>query len=163
MWPYDLVAVEWATVSMGVSPIDTWQKKIRHLRRFLRGWTKNLSGKYKLEKERLLEIIDFLDIKAETCPLFTVERDEIKLANDNWNKLRRSEETKWAQRAKVKYVQEGGNNTKYFRLIANGKHRKKKKIQLEQEEGMIFGDENLKTYITEYYKKKLVSRNTVQY
>ena len=38
-------------------------------------------------------------------------------------------------------------------LIANGKHRKKKFFQLEQEEGTIIGQENLKTYITEYYKK----------
>jgi hypothetical protein len=37
-----------------------------------------------------------------------------------------TEETKWAQRAKVKYVQEGGNNTMYIHLIANGKHRRKK-------------------------------------
>jgi hypothetical protein len=150
---YDMVAAEWAAGPRGVSPIDTWQKKIRHLRRFLRGWAKNLSGKYKLEKERLIQIIEFLDIKAETCPLSTVERDKLRLANDNLNKLRRTEETKWAQRAKVKYVQEGGNNTKYFHLIANGKHRKKKIFQLEQEEGTIVGDENLKTYITEYYKK----------
>jgi mannosylglycoprotein endo-beta-mannosidase len=38
-------------------------------------------------------------------------------------------------------------------LIANGKHRKKKIFQLEQEEGTIVGDDNLKVYITEYYKK----------
>jgi hypothetical protein len=54
-------------------------------------------------------------------------------------KLRRAEETKWAQRAKVKHVQEGGNNTKYFHLIANGKHRKKKIFQLEHDEGTIVG------------------------
>jgi hypothetical protein len=69
------------------------------------------------------------------------------------NKLRREEEMKWAQRAKVKYIQEGGDNTKYFHLIAKGKHRKKKIYQLEQEEGTIVGEENLKVYITEYYKK----------
>jgi hypothetical protein len=57
-----------------------------------------------------------------------------------------------AQRAEVKYIQEGGDNTKYFHLIANGKHRKKKIYQLEQEEGTIVGEENLKVYITEYYK-----------
>jgi hypothetical protein len=67
--------------------------------------------------------------------------------------LRREEETKWAQQAKVKHVQEGGNNTKYFHLIANGKHRKKKIFQLEQDEGTILGQQNLKTIITEYYKK----------
>jgi hypothetical protein len=38
-------------------------------------------------------------------------------------------------------------------LIANGKHRKKKIFQLEQEEGTIVGDDNLKVYITKYYKK----------
>jgi hypothetical protein len=40
-------------------------------------------------------------------------------------KLRRDEETKWAQRAKFKHNQDGSNNTKYFHLIANGKYRKK--------------------------------------
>jgi hypothetical protein len=38
-------------------------------------------------------------------------------------------------------------------LIANGKHRKKRIFQLEQDEGTIVGDHNLKAYITEYYKK----------
>ena len=74
-------------------------------------------------------------------------------ANDRICLLRREEETKWAQRAKVKYIQEGGNNTKYFHLVANGKHRKKKILQLEQDEGTIIGQDNLKTYISEYYKR----------
>jgi hypothetical protein len=45
----EMVAAEWAAVSPGNTPIQTWQKKIIHLRRFLRGWAKNLSGKYKKE------------------------------------------------------------------------------------------------------------------
>jgi hypothetical protein len=96
-----------------------------------------------------------LDIKAETIPLLPVERNELKLANEKLNKLRRQEEIKWAQRAKVKFIQEGGDNTKYFHLIANGKYRKKKIYQLEQEEGTIVGDDNLRVYILEYYKKLL--------
>jgi hypothetical protein len=44
------------------------------------------------------------------------------------------------------------NNTKYFHLVANGKHRKKKIFQLEQEEGTIIGQDKLRTYISEYYK-----------
>lgn len=38
-------------------------------------------------------------------------------------------------------------------MIANGKHRKKKMFQLEQDEGTIVGEDNLEVYITEYYKK----------
>ena len=94
----------------------------------------------------------FLDRKAETVPLSDSEREAMRKANEQVLKLRRDQESKWAQRAKVKHIQEGGNNTKYFHLIANGKHWRKKIFQLEQDEGTIVGDENLKVYITEYYK-----------
>jgi hypothetical protein len=106
--------------------LNLGKKKIQHLRKFLRGWARNASGDYKKEKERLLNIIDSLDIKAEISPLSECERKEKKEADERIAFLRRNEESKWAQRAKVKYIQEGGDNTKYFHLIANGKHRKKK-------------------------------------
>ena len=48
---------------------------------------------------------------------------------------------------------QGDANTQFFHLIANGKHRKKRIFQLEQDEGTILGQDNLKTYITEYYKQ----------
>jgi len=47
---------------------------------------------------------------------------------------------------------QGNCNTKYFQVVANGKHRKTRIFQLEQEEGLIEGDENLKRYITDYSK-----------
>jgi hypothetical protein len=115
-------------VTHGHTPIDVWLNKLRHIRRFLKGWAKNQSGNYKKEKERLLSIIDELDIKAEMNNLNNDERDALRKANDHLCQLRRDEEARWAQRAKVKHVQEGGSNTKYFHLIANGKHRRKKKI-----------------------------------
>jgi hypothetical protein len=59
----------------------------------------------------------------------------IRNANDCLCKLRREEEPKWAQRAKGKHVQEGGNNTKYFHLISNEKHRKYKIYQLSKRKG----------------------------
>jgi hypothetical protein len=61
----------------------------------------------------------------------------------------------------VKYIHDGSNNTKYFHLTANGKHRKKKIFQLEQEEGIIVGmiilryilANTIKIYISKYYQK----------
>jgi len=43
-------------------------------------------------------------------------------------------------------------NTKYFQLIANGKHRKTRIFQLEDDGKIIKGDEQLKKYITDYYR-----------
>jgi hypothetical protein len=122
---FEMVKDEWIFVNSGVSPVERWQHKVRHLRLFLRGWAKNLSGVYKKEKERLTLLIYELDLKGETTPLSETERvykkeDDIAIA-----KLQRDEDTKWAQRAKLNHIQEGGNNTKYFHLIANGKRRKK--------------------------------------
>jgi hypothetical protein len=146
-----MVKNEWRSVHNESTPIESWQKKIRHLRQFLCGWARNISGEYKKEKERLLNIIDSLDIKAETSPLSESERSLKKESDERLAKLRRDEETKWAQRAKVKHIQEGGENTKYFHLIANGKHRIFF-FQLEKDEGTIIGEKNLKVFISGYYK-----------
>ena len=47
---------------------------------------------------------------------------------------------------------EGDDNTKYFHLLANGRHRKKYIHHLNQDEGVIEGHEQLKAYISNYYK-----------
>ena len=46
----------------------------------------------------------------------------------------------------------GDRNTRYFQLIASGKHRKTKIFQLEQDGKIIKGEENFKKHITSYYK-----------
>jgi len=72
--------------------------------------------------------------------------------NDRLADLLREEELKWYQRAKVRNLLEGDANTKYFHLVASGKHRKTQIFRLEHEEGVISGGSNLKKYITNYYK-----------
>ncbi len=47
---------------------------------------------------------------------------------------------------------EGNSNTKYFHLVANGKHRKTRIFQLQDGDQLISGDANLKSNITTYYK-----------
>jgi hypothetical protein len=43
----DMVKNEWCSVHNEPTRIESWQKKIRHLRQFLRGWARNISGEYK--------------------------------------------------------------------------------------------------------------------
>jgi hypothetical protein len=58
------------------------------------------------KRRRFLARIDELDLKAELIPLNATERYAMRDANERVNKLRCNEETKWAQRAKSKHVQE---------------------------------------------------------
>ncbi|XP_044392245.1 uncharacterized protein [Triticum aestivum] len=85
--------------------------------------------------------------KIKVYPVSAIDA-EMKL-----KKLLREEELKWALRAKVRKIVEGEDNTQFFHMIANGKHRKKRIFQLEQDEGTIVGQDNLKEYITNYYKQ----------
>jgi hypothetical protein len=47
---------------------------------------------------------------------------------------------------------EGDSDTRYFHGIANGRHWQKHIHSLVQDEGLIEGHEQLKSYITNYYK-----------
>ena len=47
----------------------------------------------------------------------------------------------------------GDNNTRYFQMVANGKHCKKRIFSLEHEGRKIEGQHNLKGYITQFYKE----------
>jgi mannosylglycoprotein endo-beta-mannosidase len=45
-----------------------------------------------------------------------------------------------------------GANTQFFHLVANGKHRKQHIYKLENDQGVVIGDDHLKSHITTYYK-----------
>jgi len=134
------------------SPIERWQAKIRRLRQYLRGWAKSVSGAYKKEKTNILNKLDELDKKAETILISQVELDLKHVLNERLAELLREKELKWYQRAKVKHLLEGDANTKYYHLLANGKHRKTRIFQLEDGDSIISGDAQIKGHITNYYK-----------
>jgi mannosylglycoprotein endo-beta-mannosidase len=67
--------------------------------------------------------------------------------------LLREEELKLYERAKVKTLLEGDANTRFFHLVANGKHRKQHIYRHEDDQGVVVSVDHLKRHITNYYKK----------
>jgi len=147
-----MVSDVWNSTPAHGSPIERWQAKIRRLHQYLRGWTKSESGAYKKEKTAILNKLDDLDRKAELAALTEFELNLKHVLNERLAELLREEELKWYQRAKVKHLLEGDVNTKYFHLLANGRHRKTRIFQLEDGNNIISGDAQLKEHITTYYK-----------
>jgi mannosylglycoprotein endo-beta-mannosidase len=111
-----------------------------------------VSGVLKKEKQRLSSIIDDLEALAEISPLSPQQIEIKNQSNAKIACLLREEEIKWYQRSKSKFILEGDSNTRYFHSVANGRHRRKRIHSLSQDEGMIEGLDNLKSYITNYYK-----------
>jgi hypothetical protein len=102
-----------------------------------------MNGAYKKEKKDFTNKLDELDKKTESTMLLPHEVDLKHCLNARLIQLLREEEIRWYQR---------DNNTEYFHLVANGKHRKTSISQLEDGGQIIRGEEQLKSYITEYYK-----------
>jgi len=148
-----MVAEVWSREVRGRSSLERWQNKIRATRRFLRGWAKNILGENRKKKRTLMEVLDVLDRKSETILLSPQEMEKKHYLSTELNKLLREEEIYWLQRSKATTLLQGDDNTKYFQLLASGRHRKTRIVQLEQEEGVIIGQNNLKNFITDYYKK----------
>jgi hypothetical protein len=132
--------------------MEVWQNKIRALRKYLRGWAKNKNGAYKKEKKEIISKLDELDKKAEVTMLAPHEVDIKHCLNTRVIQLLCEEEVKWFQLAKTDKLLYGDSNTKYFHLVANGKHRKTRFFQLEEDDHIIWGDDQLTKYITDYYQ-----------
>jgi hypothetical protein len=150
---HDMVANIWQSENTGTTPLERWQNKIRKLRQYLKGWALHISGSYRKEKKTLLSLLDNLDKKAEISQLSDQELDLKLYLKERLVALLRNEELKWYERAKVKTLLEGDANTRFFHLVANGKHRKQQIFKLEDDQGsVVVGQECLKSHITRYYK-----------
>jgi hypothetical protein len=93
-----------------------------------------------------------LDKKAESTMLSPHEVDLQHRLNTQLIQILREEEIKWYQRAKTNKLLYDDSKTKYFHLVANGKNRKKRIFQFEEDCQIIRGGDQLKNYITEYYR-----------
>jgi hypothetical protein len=142
----------WDSVDDLDDKFKSWQSKIRILRQHLRGWVKNVSGANKKEKKELLDKLDVLDMRAESWIVICAGDRFKQCLHNRLGQLLREEELKWYQRSKTKHLLEGDSNTKYFHLLANGWHRKTRIFELEDGGRKICGDEELKKYMTLYYK-----------
>jgi hypothetical protein len=141
---FEVVSEVWNKETRGSTLMQRWQNKIRRLRQFLRGWAKNMNGAYKKEKQELLSKVEELDKKAESQLLSQREWDLKRSIHERITQL--------LKRANTTKILKGDNNTKYFQMVANGKRRKTRIFRLEQDEGIIEGEEQIKSYITKYYK-----------
>jgi hypothetical protein len=150
---HDRVVEIWNKPVTGQNSVQRWNKKMSLLRRHLRGWASHTIGLYKQHKAFLLSMINDLDVAGEVRILSQAERDQLTGARDQLTRLLRDEEIKYYQHAKATNSMLGDNNTRYFQMIVNGKHRKKRIFSLDDnEKGEIEGQANLKAYTTHFYK-----------
>jgi hypothetical protein len=83
-----------------------------------------------------------LDKKAEVSLLSAQEAYLKQCLHNRLSQLVREEELKWYQRSKAKHLLEGDVNTKYFQLLANGRHRKRASFSFRMVVRLFLGTRN---------------------
>lgn len=99
--------------------MQRWQNKIRALRRFLKGCSKNQLGDKRKKKTFLFTQLDVLDRKAEVTMLSPQELEYKFCLSTQIRKLLHEEELYWLKRSKATNIVKGDDNTKCFHLLAN--------------------------------------------
>lgn len=148
----EVVEKVWKKHYPGKTLLDKLQNKLRNLRKVLKGWNLNVEVVFRRQKKNLREEIDRLDKMGEKDSLDEEDRKYKKDCQNNLKYILKEEELKWLQRSHDKELFEGDSNTKYYHAKANGRFRKNRIVKLVQDEGVIEGQNDLKEYITKFYK-----------
>lgn len=93
-----------------------------------------------------------LDKKIEMNGMTCLDKEERRVWELKLKYTNREERVKWFQRCKDQEILEGDNNSRYYHAKANGRRRKGQIHKLIQEEGVIEGQHQLMSFITNFYK-----------
>jgi mannosylglycoprotein endo-beta-mannosidase len=132
--------------------LDHWSIVSQPLRRVLRGWSRNWGSDQRKLKQNLLLQIEAWDKLAESRTLSSKEWSDRYGREEETMKIYENEELIWQRRGGEKWLLEGDANTSYFHGIANGRKRKCLIKCLVEGDRNIEDKEELKTYITNFYK-----------
>ncbi|KAG2615883.1 hypothetical protein PVAP13_3NG045571 [Panicum virgatum] len=131
----------WEKPVRGNNIIDIWNIKIKRVKKYLKGWSQNIKGHRRKEKNELQDELLLLESLEEDGPLpaeLLQRKTDIQTV---LSKMLAEEEQFWHKRANSKCLLKGDNNTEFFHRIANGKKRKNKIFSLSHDNTSIEGDE----------------------
>ncbi|XP_078148468.1 uncharacterized protein LOC144543891 [Carex rostrata] len=133
----------------------TWTQKLNHVRKRIKGWTKNFYGARKKEKQQLLSLLHDFELIRENRDLTQVEEEEWILYTNLLDDIYHQEEESWKMKSKQKWLDAGDANTKFFHTVAT--HRSKKiRINTLEINGQLTSDpDSIQQHILTFYKDLL--------
>ena len=100
----NLVTKIWNEPTHASSHIESWQVKIRKLRKITKGWSSNEEAQIRRYKKVLLEEYDKLDIKSETLNLSEAELSRLRFIHFELQKIWLQEEVKAKHRSRDREI-----------------------------------------------------------
>ncbi|KAG1359602.1 hypothetical protein COCNU_08G010480 [Cocos nucifera] len=129
--------------------------KLPSLRSHLKAWNQSHVGNILLQKDKLLHRIDNLDVEEETRNLSSAEKEERIKMKEKLDTLLYQEETLWKQRAHIKWLRDGDQNTKLFHLWASNRKRKNLILDIYHQRVPILDNRQIHDCFREHFKQLL--------
>ena len=136
----------WALPARFHNAAQLFSSKLKVLRRGLKLWSKSLSNLSQLisNSSWVLALLDGLE---DQRPLCLVERNFRRILKAHLLKLLEAKRTYWKQRATIRWVQFGDENSKFFQSIASSTFRRNHIAHLYLDDGSCISDHAQKAAI----------------
>ncbi|KAJ4770731.1 DNAse I-like superfamily protein [Rhynchospora pubera] len=137
-----------------------WQEKWREMRKNIQQWAKNLAT----PKKKLDELAKKLHDVQMIHPMNRDHSLEVSLLKE-YSEVEAQHESYWRQRSRLQWEEGGDRNTKYFHTVATNRRRYNLITAMEDENGMLTGDEDkiraaFVTYFKNLYNPSIPSSQT---
>jgi len=106
------------------SAIEAWCIKMDRVKKFLKGWGKNIKGHARKYKRILSEELEKLEKQEEEASLSADMLNRKYFIHAEMLRLTEEEESYWHKRSNSMWFLKGNSNTAFFHRIANGKKGK---------------------------------------
>ena len=133
-------------------PIDTFNIKLKRIKKLFKGWGSKIFGHKKIRRNIIkleLQELKGLEETVGLCGEAYTRKLEILIELNN---MYVEEDLYWHQFSNERWLLKGDNNTNFFHKVANGRRRKNSMISLEYGAIIVEGTKNLLAHATEYYK-----------
>lgn len=115
--------------------------------RFMEKWGRNFFNKFKEKLRQQKAILDDLKSRSDDFSIkqYVIERDKL-------NEILLHQDLYWKQRAKLFWMKEGDENTKFFHAHASARKKNNRVDFLITDEGTkVDGDEGMCAIVHEYF------------
>ncbi|XP_020700283.1 uncharacterized protein LOC110112410 [Dendrobium catenatum] len=139
--------------------IKKFQKSLKSLFYWSKAKHKDLNN---LKEELMVEILELQNKEASEGILSEIDYWNLKNKVNEVNSIIARLNDWWKQRAKVKWLVDGDNNSKFFHAYASARRNSNKIIKIKDEFGKVVEEQNLieETFFN-YFGKKWEAKNCI--
>ncbi|XP_058752306.1 uncharacterized protein LOC131625459 [Vicia villosa] len=138
------------------------KEKLRRLRDSLRGWNNRVFKRLDLHLEEEVKLLN--ELKSDGMSINSQLSQEVnarrKKSQDNIWRLLQHKEIMIKQKARLKWIKEGDNNTKYFHSVLKTRTRKNTIVSIQSDQGRLEGVEEVKEGVKKFFEQRFKKQCT---